>query len=299
MLPASPIMNSISTIQNNYYESLPDSLLEALLHERNPDLARKKFNEISQDWHAWYDAAIELHANVQTIRQDDPNTRATLVKCQDAINAHYEKINDSFEYLYLLARDEVDTEESVSNLPKNEVQGALAQAKYHKTLLEYIKQHKNEALFDVILFKSVKNMDVLKMLLEDGVEPISPNVIDGIEQGGWDMKSFLWALLVWSNEDFPVDLEYCKLILDKHVLDTQAMTLLLWIACRYNGKELEEKQIEVLEYLVSKGAAWDHTILQNYSPFTSMGNELPDSFSHPKIVNSRPSVTEYIHKQRQ
>lgn len=294
MLPTSSMPNSISFIQNNYYDSLPDSLLTALLHEKNPDLAKKKFKEISQDWHVWYDAAKELNADVKKIQQDDPNPRTTLVKCQEAINAHYKKINDSFEYLYLLAQDEVGTDPSNSGFPENEKQGILAEAKYHKILLDYIKLHNNEVLFDTILFKSVKNYDVLKMLLEDGVEPIAPNDLEGGEQDGWDVKSLVWALLVSANEDFPVDLKYCKLILDSHTLDTQAMTFLLWCACQYNDDGSEGKQIEVLDYLVSKGAVWDLAILKHYSPITSLGYHLPESFAHHNITASRPSVAEYI-----
>lgn len=282
MTPSYSTSNKISEIQNNYYKSLPDSLLKVLTDREVDSLAQVRFHEIANDWHAWKNAAESLHLNLSSVTFDESTPRENLIECQKVINEFYHSLNDKFTYCLTKVQNELHSDLEV---PPFHHQGFLSHAKYHKDLLQFIEKNKQTIIIDSVLHESVDDQALLNLLLGEDVEPLAPENYP---------KTLGWVTLILSKSDFSVNLEFCRKILESHPLDPQDLTCLLYLACNDIGAESESKQIEVIEYLVSKGARWDINLLKDYTMFELMESPSPKSFIIEENLKNKLTLKQYI-----
>ncbi len=160
----------------------------------------------------------------------------------------------------------------------------------------FIKEHRGNKILSEMLFRSVESSDTLplfNMLLEEGVSPEKAELEFETKA---DLDSLSWAGLLTANPENYANLEFFKNTLNLHPLDAQALTYILWLMCQNPKEGQEEREIEVMEFLLSKGATCDAAAIAKYPPFilAADGDFMP---SFDKLRENKPKVKKFLEAQ--
>ncbi len=302
------------SIQNSSldFTDFPKALSEALPRQLSSTDAKV---QTVVDWHAWETAAKTLHIDVDAAinliaepeEKDGADENGSTEKSkiyQNAIDSHYQYLNDAFLLELNKAKEEIegmdyDSEsiaKFIASIPEEKNAGPLSHAKYNKTLREFIHANRNAEIFDPIIFGAIENLQLLQMLIEEGVKPNVPPLPEGTRCD--DKEALGWAILISTKPDFPSNPEFCKLILNNHHIDPQGLTYLLWLVCQSPDSDSETEQLEVIKFLLSKGASWDVSLLAAYPPIALSNTEEPLTFVNDSILNDKKEIRDFMRAQQ-
>lgn len=301
----------MSQVQNtsNYFTGIPEALFQAFFdlsptERKISEMTATYFLDFVNDWHNWEKAVKALNIKLEPLhlnaRSGEKVPAEKINVYQHAIETYYQGINDAFIHHLNLARDEMRgqdydmnaLETLLESLPEFRDQGPLSHAKYHQALRRFISANREADVFDLMLFGSLDNLSLLKMLLEEGTKPSTQEL--PIETN-CDMDSLNWASLLTNIPDFPLKLDFSKLILKHGSIDTQGLTYLLWIACQYSYEDERSKgqQQESIKFLRSIGATWDIKLISDYPPILLTNGEGPLTFgSHQNQIKDMTDLKE-------
>lgn len=197
---------------------------------------------------------------------------------------YYKTLNEAFFAQLAIAKEEseglnYDFKSLEKALSKFKDEGSSSYEECNQNLRDFIHANKENEILAEMLFESVADgtkFSLFKMLLKEGVKP---ETITLPFKTDCDLESLGWVTLITFNPENYSNLDFFKLVLKYHPIDAQGLTYILWLMCQKAKEGFKDQEIEVMKFLLSKGATWDATSIAEYPPIILSGHGIIPSFT--------------------